>query len=352
VLLLPNVWLHPAWCAAPRCAGERADGESLTPRDRGKLLFCAADLAAAWLVTELLSAGGASAGEAWWSAAASLLNPLTLAISTRGSCDSLLSLLQLLLLRALQRRAPAAAGGWLGAAVHLRLFPAIHALPLGLHLLLRRGAPPRARAADAARFALAALAAFALLTGGCSAIWGGDVLRHAFLYHASRSDPRHNFAPAFYPVYLAGAGAGGARARAEAALAQLAAVCAAGLAHSRDPPAALFFQTLLFVTFNRVITAQYFAWWAALLPLLLPRLAKATRVRRGAAAAAAAGWAAAQLYWLACAAQFEFGSASGEGDAFVPVWRASLLFLFAQTGLAVALLAAYRPQLWGGAKAE
>ena len=62
--LLPNVWLHPA------C---------------GKLLFCAADLGASALVADLLRLAGTPPRLRAAAVCLSLFNPLTVAVSTRGS---------------------------------------------------------------------------------------------------------------------------------------------------------------------------------------------------------------------------------------------------------------------------
>ena len=283
------------------------------------------------------------------------------AVSTRGSCDSLLAVLTLLTLRAALQRRHAACGVFLGCATHFRVYPIIHALPLALWCLLgARGAKPHHRFAAAAAFALSFLAAFLALGGICYAAHGWAFVEQAYAYHLSRSDPRHNFSPWFLPAYLGHTAVHahvqpGWPARLAAVLAavgpQAACVAACGALHWRDPAAALFFQTLLFVAFNRVITAQYFTWWMNLAPLLLPGLL-ATHKQRGpaplhAAAAAAALWLLAQLLWLGAAARLEFGDpADGgvAGDAYPPVWWASLVFLASQAVLAALLLRAYTRQ--------
>lgn len=39
-----------------------------------------------------------------------------------------------------------------------------------------------------------------------------------------------------------------------------------------DLPTAFFLQTVAFVAFNKVATAQYFVWYFSWIPLLVPRL--------------------------------------------------------------------------------
>ena len=290
-------------------------------------------------------------------------------MSTRGSCDSLLAVLTLLTLRAALQRRHCVCGAFLGCATHFRVFPIIHALPLGLWCLLgsgpHRGAKWHHRLAPPAAFSLSFVAAFLLLGGACYAAHGWAFVEQAYGYHVTRRDPRHNFSPWFLPAYLghdAQHGSSGAAATvadpgwhpklasALAAVApQAACVFACGCLLWRDPAAALFFQTLLFVAFNRVITAQYFTWWMNLAPLLFPGFL-ATKTRRGpaslaAAAAAAALWLLTQLLWLATAARLEFGDpADVAGDAYAHVWLASLAFLASQALLAALLLRAYTRQ--------
>lgn len=137
LLALPNLWLHAA------C---------------GKVIFAAADLGAAVLIrTHVLSGGGSSGRtsaarhrEAALAAALWLFNPYTATISTRGSGDAIVVLLQLLVLVLLQSPAApglapsrlplrklAAGGAVFGLLVHWRLFPVVYGPSLVAHLAHR-----------------------------------------------------------------------------------------------------------------------------------------------------------------------------------------------------------------------
>ncbi|KAG2447595.1 hypothetical protein HYH02_007518 [Chlamydomonas schloesseri] len=230
-LVLPNIWLHPAF---------------------GKVLFSAADLLVAGLLSHLLRAAGASPRLRAVATAAWLFNPYTATISTRGSCDVLSVLLLLGLLVMLLHGADVAAGALYGLAVHFRIYPVIYGPATVLFLLRRaavrqglfglhsggsssssssgRGSSTSTSTRDgsgsgsgsskglqrwaqavrpAAAFCLAAAATFAALGAAFYFLYGHAFLNEAFLHHLGRKDPRHNFSPYYYPIYLQGYAAGG-----------------------------------------------------------------------------------------------------------------------------------------------
>lgn len=199
--------------------------------------------------------------------------------------------------------------------------------------------PRRARTGLAAVGAGAAVAASAVataagLTAGAAALCGPAYAREALAHHLTRVDARHNFSAYFLPLYLSDAR--GARALARAAFApQAAALALLGGLWAGDPPRAVLLQTLAFVTLNKVVTAQYFAWWLALLPLAAARAGGGGGFRRPRAlAAAGAAWAAAELAWLANAGALELEGA----DNFGGVWAASLGLLAASVAVLVLLV--------------
>ena len=319
-LVAPNVLLHATW---------------------GKALFCAADLVVAGLIHRVVARAGHGPGWARAAAAVWLFNPYTFAISTRGSSDSVSSCLILGMLALLQEGRVVGAAALYGTAVHVRVFPAIYALPLHLHVGRRFGdpgapawrvllAPGRAQIA----FAAVAAAAFAAWTGGFFALHGREYVDAALLYHVGRVDLAHNFSPWFYVLARLGSDAQ-RRLASLAAFAPQAGLCAAvGARFAPDLPFALTLQTVAFVALNKVVTAQYFAWYLALLPACLPSL------RRGSAkglAGLGVAWAGAQLHWLWWAYRLEF---KRQPVAF-EVFLASCLFLAVNLALIAALWRAH-----------
>jgi phosphatidylinositol glycan class M len=102
-LMLPNIYIHAAF---------------------GKIVFCCADLLVGWI---LYRQGGRSASMMW------LFNPFVIGISTRGNAESIMCMLTLVILMALQENKLKTAAIFYGIAVHFKIYPIIHALPILLH---------------------------------------------------------------------------------------------------------------------------------------------------------------------------------------------------------------------------
>lgn len=103
----------------------------------------------------------------------------------------------------------------------------------------------------------------------------------------------------------------------------------------RNQPLCWLLQTMAFVAFNKVCTAQYFVWYYSLLPVALQRmpwpLPKALQ-------AAGAVWVAAQLHWLFWGYTLEFEGAA----VHLALWWAGALFLVANAGFMWVLLGCAR----------
>ncbi|CAE7862400.1 PIGM, partial [Symbiodinium sp. KB8] len=365
----------------------------------GKLVFAAVDVLVGWLIADILRARGVAPRAAAAYASLWLFSPIAANISTRGSADCIVVALSLLALRGIIRGHEVAAALWLGAAVHFKIFPALFAIPMALAIdqhsdpasrpaeplaLLAPGEADAAAAAGRAmaswpagdslltratdcgrpgssaeaclrwvrgfvsyrrvRFGVVSLAACGALTGAAVALYGHRCLHDAYIYHLGRTDPRHNFSPYFYSLYLADGTAGAASLGLAAFLPQLAVVLAAGFGLYRDLPLAMLVQAVAFVALNKVCTAQYFLWWQGLLPVA------AAAARLGAPRSrdwfsASAGWAlvaalflAGQAGWLLQASDLE----EGGRQTFLGVWGAGLVFLAVNTVVMVGLVLAGR----------
>lgn len=103
-----------------------------------QLLFAAGDILAGWLIHTLTQMQKASHATSMWSVAAWLYNPFTVSISTRGSCDVLVVIVLLYVLKGLLCGKVVVPAVLYGFAVHFRIYPIVYAPAIVFFLAQRR----------------------------------------------------------------------------------------------------------------------------------------------------------------------------------------------------------------------
>lgn len=229
----------------------------------------------------------------------------------------------------------------LALAAHWKLFPAIFGVAILAALLSGEQArpqhssndeksnespppPAQPRYLDALGFAATSSYAFLGLAIFVWAIWGHPYLQESLFYHATRLDHRHNFSPYFFPLYLLYTPSTGVASTPSllsslaSFLPQFLVILGVGWRVGRkgDVVMAIAAQTMAFVTFNKVVTSQYFTWYLPLLPILLPSMSFASTLPL-------LVWIASQALWLSQAYLLEL---KGQ-DVWLRVWLAGVLWL-------------------------
>ena len=335
LVLTPNVWLHHGW---------------------GKLLFAAIDVAIGAQIESILVMRHLPLRVARTCAAVWLLNPLSINVSTRGNSESLVAVFVLGAVHALMSHRTMTSALLLAIGVHFKPYPIIYlpaflacmdsnyraglasvSKPVSNHEVVRQMTARFPRGT----FLLSFLCMYGILSAICLAWCGPQFWREALLYHVTRQDAKHNFSPYFYGIYLSTAD--GTMWRSTLAtfafVPQVLLLARVVILYRQDLPFCLFVQTLIFVTFNKVCTAQYFIWYHALLPLVLPSSRTLQRPRWCRSLGFLSFWVITLLSWLGWAYQLEFRGRA----VFLQLWIASLAFFAANIVVLCEMILAHQP---------
>lgn len=281
--------------------------------DFGKVLFSCTDILVTIIIKRILKGHKSADLFAYlW-----LYNPLSIVISTRGNADSISALLVLATILAVQTKKSILSGLLHGLSIHFRLYPLLFSLSLYLSLRKRNLFIPNK---SQIKLILACLLSLSFLTGICYWFYGYQFLYESLIYHLIRKDAKHNFSVYFYMLYLSANVAPSLIEKMLTFLPQLVLLTVTSFKFGRKETLefGLFVQAMIMVTYNPVMTSQYFFWFLSLLPVALPVI----KMRAERCGALIGAWVGAQALWLFWAYMLEFQGR----NTFVEIWITGLVF--------------------------
>ena len=227
-----------------------------------------------------------------------LYNPLTVVICTRGSADCIITFLVLLSLIYLEKKNYYLSALIYGFAVHFKIYPIIYAPSLFLYLIYKEYVKDTSQPLEpiqfyqrilyriistikmvlknlftkvALSFVIISSGVFFFFLGIFYKLIGYKFLYEYLLYHLVRKDHRHNYSIFYYTIYLTYDNDFSKYLSLITFLPQMILILTVTLFLYKDINLCLIVLTMIFVHFNKVITAQYFIWYLSLIPLIIHR---------------------------------------------------------------------------------
>lgn len=298
----------------------------------GKLLFMFCDLLTGVLITRTLRHVNPGLSNRKLAILSSLwlLNPMVITISTRGSSESVLTFLIMIAVDHFLHNRLGESAFWLGLTIHFKIYPVIY-LPAFM-LVLSQKAPlfslfkqiPLVKLlnVDNITYFFVTVASFLFWSGLMFQVYGYGFIYHLYLYHFTRLDHRHNFSlynmalyyksaaeflhPTDFSTSALGQLAGKIEQFAFVPQMLISVVCVPFALARENLLACFFVQTFAFVTYNKVITSQYFIWFLIFLPHFLARTKLATKENAWRGLLLLVIWVFGQASWLFFAYKLEF----------------------------------------------
>ena len=294
----------------------------------GKVVFALLDLIVAWMIYQILNAKNVSKDVVVGMVAFWLFNPFVFTVSTRGNADVLIAFLVLGALYCFVMDKLILGSILYGAAVHFKIYPIFFVFAILFFL----GSKKSWITLNQVIFGLVSGGTFFLMTGIAWHMYGFEFLYETYFYHLIRRDNRHNFSVYFYLLYLQFETPSSLTGLL-AFFPQILLILAFSIKFYTDLPFCFFLQTITFVAFNKVSTAQYFVWFLSLLPLVIPHC-KIT-LKKGLLMILV--FFLGELHWLFWAFQLELKGLS----VFLQLWGAGVGFFLANIYITCEIIDSY-----------
>lgn len=204
------------------------------------------------------------AGLAIW-----FFNPITLTLSVRGSSDVIISVLIFGVLILLKKRYFNMAAVLYGFTIHFKIYPIIYCLAIYLYVMKKHKAS--FFNVHSIKFGFITLFTLLFCTFVFYFIYGYQFLYEGYLYHLTRKDHRHNYSLVFMLIYLTFQHIDKTTSMILMVLPMVLILIISAKFYS-NLKVTFFLTSLIFVSYNKVVTAQYFVWYLQFLPILVFQL--------------------------------------------------------------------------------